>query len=62
MLVVLLRIQLNIIGGHLFKNPTCLSAELQQKYLTLAQRLFTSCLERLSQLTEKEVGKLYLKN
>lgn len=56
MLVILLRVQLNIIGGHLFQNPTSVPAELQQKYLTLAQRLFTICLDKLSKLTEKEVG------
>lgn len=55
MLVILLRIQLNIIGGYLFKNPTSISTELQQKYLSLAQRLFTGCLSKLAKLTEKEV-------
>lgn len=56
MLVILLRIQLNIIGGYLFQNPTSISADLQQKYLSLAQRLFTKCLDKLSKLIEKEVN------
>lgn len=55
LLVILLRIQLNIIGGYLFQNPTSISVDLQQKYLSLAEKLFTKCLNKLAKLTENEV-------
>lgn len=52
----MLRIQLNIIGGYLYKSPTSVSTEIQQKYLTLAQGLFNEGIQKLSALIEKEVS------
>lgn len=55
MLVVTLRIQLNIIGAYLFKDPTSVPTEVQQKYLTLTQDLFNNSLQRITSLIEQEV-------
>lgn len=56
MLVVTLRIQLNIIGGYLFKDPTSVPTEMQQRYLTLTQNLFNDGLIRICRLVESEVS------
>lgn len=61
MLVVMLRIQLNIIGGQLFQNPTSVSAELQQKYLMLTEKLIGDFTAKLSKLVEKEVRAVIIK-
>lgn len=55
MLVVTLRVQLNIVGGYLYRNPTSVSTEVQLKYLTLTQSMFNEGVQKLSALIEKEV-------
>lgn len=55
-LVVALRIQLNILGGYLFKEPIAISTEVQQKYLSLCNHLLDDGLMKLKTIIEKEVG------
>lgn len=61
MLVVLLRIQLNVIGGYLFKNPSEITSEFQQEYLMVCNKWLETGVPRLSTLIEKEVLKYYSK-
>lgn len=56
MLVVTLKIQLSIIGGYLYKDPNALSAEIQEKYLSLCQNLMDSGFSRLNLLLERSVS------
>lgn len=60
MLVVSLRIQLNILGGYLYKDTiaegqTELTKENQQRYLSLSQYLLDEGVEQLVTLIEKKV-------
>lgn len=60
MLVVSLRIQLNILGGYLYKDTiaegqTELTKENQQRYLSLSQHLLDEGIEKLITLIEKKV-------
>lgn len=60
MLVVSLRIQLNILGGYLYKDTiadgqTELTKENQQRYLSLSQHLLNEGVEKLVTLIEKKV-------
>lgn len=55
MLVITLRIQLNILGGHLFRDVTSISQELQEKYLSLCHNLLDGGIKLISSLVEKQV-------
>lgn len=60
MLVVSLRIQLNILGGYLYKDTiadgqTELTKENQQRYLSLSQHLLDDGVEKLVTLIERKV-------
>ncbi|KAJ6633406.1 Peroxisomal biogenesis factor 3 [Pseudolycoriella hygida] len=60
MLVVSLRIQLNILGGYLYKDTiaegqTELTKENQQRYLSLSQHLLEEGIEKLVALIERKV-------
>ncbi|KAG4076434.1 hypothetical protein HA402_005877 [Bradysia odoriphaga] len=60
MLVVSLRIQLNILGGYLYKDTvadgqTELTKENQQRYLSLSQHLLDEGVEKLITLIERKV-------
>lgn len=55
-LVVILKIQLSIIGGYLYKDQNSLNAETQEKYLSLCQNLMDSGFIKLHRLTERTVG------
>lgn len=59
MLVILLRIQLNVIGGYLFKNPSEITPEFQQEYLMVCNNWLETGVQRLSTLLEKEVLDYY---
>ncbi|CAG9761655.1 unnamed protein product [Ceutorhynchus assimilis] len=61
MLVITLKLQLNIIGGYLYKDPTSVPAEMQQKYLSICQNFLNAGIEKLAKIIEAEVDKL-LKN
>lgn len=61
MLVITLKLQLNIVGGYLYKDPTSVPAQMQEKYLSLCQDFLNSGIEKLSAVIETEVNKL-LKN
>ncbi|EFA00035.1 peroxisomal biogenesis factor 3 [Tribolium castaneum] len=58
MLVVTLKIQLSIIGGYLYKDPTSLSSEMQERYLSLCQNLMDAGFSRLSRLVETNCRKV----
>lgn len=59
MLVVALRIQLNVLGGYLYKDTKLtkprVSNDIQQKYLSLSQHLLNDGLDKLSQLIDIKV-------
>ncbi|XP_044758231.1 peroxisomal biogenesis factor 3 [Coccinella septempunctata] len=48
MLVIILRIQLSIIGGYLYKDPSSIPTEIQEKFLTLTQNLMNDGLNKIS--------------
>lgn len=58
-LVVALRIQLNVLGGYLYKDTKLtephVSNDIQQKYLSLSQHLLNDGLDKLSQLIDTKV-------
>lgn len=59
MLVISLKVQLNILGGYLFKDPMAIPTEMQQRYLTLCNNLLDKGVDRIALLIEKEVGIIY---
>jgi len=58
LLVVTLRVQMNIIGGYLYKDPACITLDLQQKYLSLCHSLLESGTQKLAELLENEYKKI----
>jgi len=54
MLVVTLRVQLNVLGGYMFKDAGEVSAEAQQKYLNMCDRLLSEGVEKLTGFIRKE--------
>ncbi|XP_050301606.1 peroxisomal biogenesis factor 3 [Anthonomus grandis grandis] len=61
MLVITLKLQLNIVGGYLYKDPTSVAADMQEKYLSLCQEFLNSGVEQIYHIMEVQVKKL-LKN
>ncbi|KAL3275141.1 hypothetical protein HHI36_019910 [Cryptolaemus montrouzieri] len=59
MLVIILRIQLNLIGGYLYKDPSLISTDIQEKYLSITQILLNEGLNKLSvKITEMKQMRL----
>lgn len=56
MLVITLKVQLSIIGGYLYKEPSSISTEMQEKYLSLCQSFLKKGIEKLKTLMETEVN------
>ncbi|KAK5639815.1 hypothetical protein RI129_010626 [Pyrocoelia pectoralis] len=48
LLTVMLRVQMNVIGGYLFKDPSSISSELQEKYLSICKELLNSGMDKLN--------------
>ncbi|XP_045462067.1 peroxisomal biogenesis factor 3 [Harmonia axyridis] len=65
MLVIILRIQLSIIGGYLYKDPSSIPVDVQEKYLSLTQNLMNDGLNKMfskiSIVCENIIGKIDLK-
>lgn len=55
MLTVMLRIQLNLIGGYLYKNTQIVDSNLQQNYLSLCHSLLQNGVRKLSILINEQV-------
>lgn len=55
MLVITLKVQLSIIGGYLYKDPSSISTDLQEKYLSLCQTFLKSGIQKLQNIMEQEV-------
>lgn len=58
MLVVTLKIQISIIGGHLYQDQNSISTDLQEKYLSLCQNFLELGIKKLSDIIDIEVSKL----
>ncbi|XP_022915893.1 peroxisomal biogenesis factor 3 [Onthophagus taurus] len=58
MLVITLRIQLNVLGGCLYKDPSLISTELQEKYLVICHSLLNGGVQNISEIIEKELIKI----
>lgn len=58
MLVITLKLQLNIVGGYLYKDPTSVPAEMQEKYLSICQNFLNNGIEKLATVIDFEVDKL----
>lgn len=54
-LVITLRIQLNILGGYLYKNASSVSQDIQEEYLLLCQNLMNHSLKRISNIVTEQV-------
>ncbi|KAF7281039.1 peroxisomal biogenesis factor 3 [Rhynchophorus ferrugineus] len=50
MLVITIKLQLNIVGSYLYKDPTSVSAILQEKYLSLCQNFLNEGIEKLANM------------
>lgn len=46
---------MNILGGYLYKDPLCITMEMQQNYLSLCHNLLNSGIEQLSKTLIEEV-------
>lgn len=57
-LVVILRIQLSIVGGYLYKDPNSVTTEMQEKYLSLYQNFLNNGIKNLTSLLKTEVTKI----
>lgn len=55
-LVITLKVQLSIIGGYMYKDPTSISSEMQEKYLSICQTFLKDGIEKLSNVMEAEVS------
>ncbi|KAF5287299.1 hypothetical protein FQR65_LT02172 [Abscondita terminalis] len=58
LLTTILRVQMNIIGGYLYKDSLIISLDLQQKYLSICQELLNSGVYKLAKLFENEISKI----
>ncbi|KAJ8910851.1 hypothetical protein NQ315_015587 [Exocentrus adspersus] len=58
MLVVTLRIQMSIIGGNLYKDPNCVSTQMQEKYLSVCQNFLNTGVPKLLRIMDTEVKKI----
>lgn len=47
LLTVMLRVQINMVGGYLYRDPASISADLQENYLSNCKELLNSGLDRL---------------
>lgn len=56
LLAIVLRIQLNLVGGYLFKDTNAINSELQQKYLSLCHILLETGLKRISGIVTEKVS------
>lgn len=56
MLVITLKVQLSIIGGYLYKDPTSISTEMQENYLSVCQTFLKEGIEKLMNVMENEVN------
>lgn len=56
LLAIILRIQLNLVGGYLFKDTNSISSELQQKYLSLCHILLENGLKQISKIVTEKVS------
>lgn len=56
MLVITLKVQLSIIGGYLYTDPTSISSDMQEKYLSICQAFLKDGIEKLSNVMEAEVN------
>ncbi|CAH1179420.1 unnamed protein product [Phaedon cochleariae] len=57
MLVVTLKIQLSLIGGHLYKNPNSVSTDMQEKYLSLCKNFLNDGVKKLTNIATIEMTK-----
>lgn len=55
MLVITLKIQLSIIGGYLYNDPSSISTEMQEEYLLLCQVFLKTGIPKLKDIMELEV-------
>lgn len=55
MLAIIVKIQLMIIGGYLYKDPNSVPTEIQEKYLSLCQNFLNSGVKKLAEIMETEV-------
>ncbi|CAH0558653.1 unnamed protein product [Brassicogethes aeneus] len=55
MLVITLKIQFNIVGGYLYRDPTSVTTEIQEKYLLIIQNFLNKGVDQLAKLIETEV-------
>ncbi|KAF5279436.1 hypothetical protein FQA39_LY05546 [Lamprigera yunnana] len=58
LLTTFLRIQMNIIGGYLYKDSTSIPLDLQQKYLSICQELLNSGVQKMAKAFNEEISKI----
>lgn len=56
LLVIMLRVQLNILGGHIFKKTADIETEIQEKYLLLSNNLLEVGIKNIAKVIEEKVG------
>lgn len=55
LLVIILRIQLNLIGGYLFKDIKSITSDIQQNYLSMCHLLLENGLKQISSVIQDKV-------
>lgn len=57
-LVITLKLQLNIVGSYLYKDPNSVPADVQEKYLSLCKAFLSSGVAKIADVVKVEVDKL----
>lgn len=57
-LVVLLKLQLNIVGSYLYKDPTSIPFDMQESYLSLSQHFINVGVKKLANTIENKVSSI----
>lgn len=55
-LVITLKLQLNIVGSYLYKDPNSVPADVQEKYLSLCKAFLKSGVAKIADVVKVEVG------
>lgn len=61
LLVAVLRVQLNLIGGYIFKDTNQINSEFQEKYLSLCQRFLNEGLTEMINNLQQKVANIVAK-
>lgn len=59
LLVIVLRIQLNLVGGYLYKDTKAITSTLQQNYLSMCHLLLETGVQKISTVINEKVSSMH---